>query len=391
MSHFTVVVAVRADDAQDAEDRLDDLLEPFNENREMPPYVDWCDDDTVARAVKFYRENPEHCTEDGEGPAKPFDDYVTEGNLEAFNEWGRMAVGGYCADDRHAGVYDAESHRFGYMSRYNPDSKWDWWQLGGRWNGFWQLKPGVRVGSLPVPAWRQALGGPVGDDRVEGSQTIPNADETSVAILGNSGVFGNDVGENFEGRADLARKGDIDFETARTLAVQEADATYDKFEATIKGLDDPSKWVTWQEFRVRTFVDHGIDPDANYSLVEDETERERLIAQYREVMDRARAGYHSLPWIEALREADLDSFFGEVVEDFCVRDGGRERFLERARLSAGRGYALLIDGNWYQKGEMGWFGIASNELDPDDWAKQYWRLVDALPDDVYLAAVDMHI
>lgn len=23
------------------------------------------------------------------------------------------------------------------LTTYNPDSKWDWWQIGGRWNGYW--------------------------------------------------------------------------------------------------------------------------------------------------------------------------------------------------------------------------------------------------------------
>ena len=53
-------------------------------------------------------------------------DYV----MSPFNE--NMAVEPYecdCGDPEHP------------MTTYNPDSKWDWWVVGGRWGGYWTLKP----------------------------------------------------------------------------------------------------------------------------------------------------------------------------------------------------------------------------------------------------------
>src|SRR5262245_46231598 len=142
MSHSTVTVVLR--NCATTEEALSDLaqvLEPFDENKEdVEPYPEWLDAEQVQRAQEFYREHPEYC--DGEqGPPKPFDEYVTEGNLEAWNEWTKQAAGAYGGNSPQHGIYDAEQDRFGYLCTYNPRSRWDWWELGGRWHGFYQLKP----------------------------------------------------------------------------------------------------------------------------------------------------------------------------------------------------------------------------------------------------------
>ena len=380
MSHYTVTIAIRdCSDAEEAYDRLDNLLEPFSEHLDVPHDV-WCDQDEVDKAVAFYRENPQFSGDEG-GPVKPFDEYVTEGNLEAFAEWSRQAVGAYCAGGRDDGLYDAEAHRFGYRSTYNPQSQWDWWELGGRWHGYLQLKPGVKVGARR----RAFLLPPVGTDqgRVNAENSVPAADETCVAILGPGGVFGDDPTENFEGRADLARKSDIDFDARRTLAAQQAEVTYDKFEEATKGLEIPP---TWAETVRTVHFDHDLDPDKPWSEWSEEEQGKR-----EEVMNTARRTFADYPWVKVVREAKLAGIFGDLHEEFCVFEGGRSTYVERAHLDAGVTFAALIDGTWYESGRMGWFGMASDEKDPGAWAREFWRLIESLPDDVYLAVVDCHI
>ena len=431
MSHSVVTVVIRnAANTQEAEAMLDALLDPFDENMEMEPYPNWCDADDVEHVSRFYREHPEYCPGSDEhsldqgGPVKPFDEYVTEGNLEAWNEWTRQAIGAYHGNGRDTGIYDAEEDRFGYLSTYNPDSRWDWWALGGRWHGFFQLKPKVEVGSEPMPAWRSKLiesTAGFGMDAVEGAQNIPNFDGTQAALLGNSGVGGDDPSENFEARADLARKGDIDFDLMRALAGQRAEAEYDKFEEATKGLPIPDPW---DDVLKRTFFDNDTDPDETFEgyvmskaekqvsgeLVEgstgsfvdpltgqkpappnDDEEQQAWVEHRREIAQQARVIYNDQPFIKALAEANLNSFFGDPLQDWCVNEGGRATYVERAIDKAGASLAVLIDGVWHERGQMGWFGMASNEKDPGDWHAQQRRIIDSLPDDVYLAAVDVHI
>jgi hypothetical protein len=76
------------------------------------------------------------------------------------------------------GEYGADEEGLYQWSTYNPLSKWDWWALGGRWHGFYKIKPGAKgmlgepgaFDNAPVPdAWDVArkgdiIAGPPGRD-----------------------------------------------------------------------------------------------------------------------------------------------------------------------------------------------------------------------------------
>lgn len=105
-------------------------------------------------------------------------------------------------------------HKYGYavvrdgelikaIDRTNPNAHWDWYQLGGRWNGFFAMKPGTE-----------------GETGSPGLMTAP-------------------AGEN---RADQARKGDIDFEGMRAEREAEAREQYQKFHALVGDLPKPRSW-----------------------------------------------------------------------------------------------------------------------------------------------------
>lgn len=50
-----------------------------------------------------------------------------------------------------------------------------------------------------------------------------------------------------------------------------------------------------------------------------------------------------------------------------------------------------VDGEWCEKGEMGWFGLVSNESDESSWNSQFKDYVRFLDDDCLVTAVDFHI
>lgn len=53
-------------------------------------------------------------------------------------------------------------------------------------------------------------------------------------------------------------------------------------------------------------------------------------------------------------------------------------------------YAFIdIHGNWYEKGEMGWFGMSSNEN--PDWGTKWKEIYDSVPEDYTIVIVDCHI
>lgn len=106
MSHFSVLVASRS------ENEVESLLAPYQENN-----MDTC-------PLEFL-EFEDH-TEEIE---KEYEDYEFTND---FDDISQMALELY-------GYERVSGGRYGCW--YNPDAKWDWYQLGGRWGGL-PLKSG---------------------------------------------------------------------------------------------------------------------------------------------------------------------------------------------------------------------------------------------------------
>lgn len=49
------------------------------------------------------------------------------------------------------------------------------------------------------------------------------------------------------------------------------------------------------------------------------------------------------------------------------------------------------DGEWYEKGEMGWFAITTNEVDKDTWQETFNEYLSTVEDECLVTVVDFHI
>ena len=55
-------------------------------------------------------------------------------------------------------------------------------------------------------------------------------------------------------------------------------------------------------------------------------------------------------------------------------------------------YAVLYQGLWISRGEMGWFGVSMNEqYDEREWENKVWELIDNASDDTLFSFYDLHI
>lgn len=55
-------------------------------------------------------------------------------------------------------------------------------------------------------------------------------------------------------------------------------------------------------------------------------------------------------------------------------------------------YAFVTtNGEWVERGEMGWFGISSNEMNEDEWDSKFREYLKTLDKDIILTLVDCHI
>lgn len=105
MSHFSVLV-VGTD--------IDGQLAPFDENLEVEPYKVTLSEEDQNRMLEFYRREKN----------KP--DMTKEEVCEYWDSW-----------DWWIEWWVDEDWNIYKMSTYNPDSKWDWCEIGWRWA--WKL------------------------------------------------------------------------------------------------------------------------------------------------------------------------------------------------------------------------------------------------------------
>ncbi len=54
-------------------------------------------------------------------------------------------------------------------------------------------------------------------------------------------------------------------------------------------------------------------------------------------------------------------------------------------------FAVLKDGQWYESGEMGWWGMVSDKKADEEWEAEWRKLIEDLPDDTLLSVYDVHI
>ena len=50
-------------------------------------------------------------------------------------------------------------------------------------------------------------------------------------------------------------------------------------------------------------------------------------------------------------------------------------------------FALIINGKWYEKGKMGWWGFVSDKKEENEWEDEFRQLIDKLPNETELSAI----
>jgi len=271
MSHFSVLVIGKDIEKQ---------LAPFQENNM---------DDCPAEFMKFMA-----CPRSG-GDSQTFDS----------EEAAKIALG----DD-----FDPED---AYWE--NPNRKWDWFKVGGRWTGYFKMKP------------------------------------SAIGVVGRPGLM-TPAAE--VGHADQALKRDIDFDGMRQAAMEKAANLFDKVVSVIGPYLEG--FVPWTAMREA----HAGDIDA------------------------ARSAYHAQPAKVALQDCGDKNLAWITVEDFLC---SREEYIKRAHDGAIETFAVVKDGQWYESGSMGWWGIVADEKDASEWNAQFAGLLDSLDAETLLTVVDCHI
>jgi hypothetical protein len=245
---------------------------------------------------------------------------------------------GYIVLDEHGDVAQV-------IRRTNPNSKWDWWTVGGRWSGLFEQPDGRAVDAIQKRDWNY-------------QQQIDEARQRY-------GRYWDDIQAATEGLP--------------------AFKTFEQLHAEMGDAPEPTR----EEVREELTRNSGIEPteDAlNRAFERAKCDKLRLV----------RPAYHSQPVVEALKTVKRFDSPSETIVDEWMPDydkyltGDRETFVEREAFSAIGSFALIdLDGNWVQRGKMGWFAMVSDA--DSQWPKPALAVLDALPDDAWLVNVDCHI
>lgn len=292
MSHFAVLVIGENPELQ---------LEPFDENLECEAYcVGDVSEADKEQMLRYYNRT----------------DVVYNTFEECYREKGV---------EWNGNAWRLEDGVWKEYSTYNPDSKWDWYQLGGRWTGaFIKLKDGAQ-GTLGSRSW---------------------ASERNVA-----GV-------------DQAYKKDIDFDAIKRDARNGAIKTYRECAEKCGGCI-PHPPLSWNEI-IHSNEFGNLD-----------------INQKREL-------YHSQEEVKTWKDkVNEGNPFGYLLEDFQCTE---EEYANRAELNSFIPYAVLYEGEWISRGDMGWWGITTNEhFSENEWVKKVWGLIDSCDDNTLFSFYDLHI
>ena len=155
------------------------------------------------------------------------------------------------------------------------------------------------------------------------------------------------------GWCDSALKRDIDFEGMRAAAQEREAKRFDAYLSVLAGREEPD----WEVIR------------AKYSEAD---------------IGKARKEYHDHPVIIDLRK---EKFWSTEH----LRGKTLEQVIAAARNEAVSTFAVLKDGQWYERGSMGWWGIIVDEEDAATWHQKVSELLDSIPNDERISIVDCHI
>jgi hypothetical protein len=223
--------------------------------------------------------------------------------------------------------------RFGYWE--NPNAKWDWYRLGGRWSGFFKLKLGAE--------------GTLGEADILGKPAEPRTG------------------------ADQALKGDIDFEAMMDAGGEKARERYEKLERLCGGTIPKIE---------RSWDDIWADPTIEGS------EKKRDFYHSQPALKKIAYLRTEMAKDKSTSKEDQSFLIWLDLEEYQT---SKEEFIYNAGNSAITTFALIRDGKWFEKGSMGWWGMVSNEKDKKEWHNKFATLIADLPDNTLLSVYDCHI
>lgn len=302
-----------------------------------------------------------------------------ESREELMKEWEEENKEDYSTFEQFVEEYYGYEFIDGKIGRMtNPNAKWDWWQIGGRCSGMLMLKDEY-FEALRHLSELEARNKPIPDSLRE--------NVNGIAVGKKSWINANKEIEQF--MVDSARKDQIDFVGMQAREEKSAREEYKTFKEIVAGREllsfeqckefyNVDQWLAQTEENALENIEGTIAA----SIGEEGDCKNLATVDVRSPIDKARDKYNGQEVVKDLKK--YGPFFHESL--FIE---GEEQYVNHCRNSAVSTFAVLYDGQWIQKGDMGWWACVSNE--DENWGENYSDLLDKIPEDKFLTVVDCHI
>lgn len=341
MSHFTVLVLT----PHDRQSELEERLQPFHE------FECTGTNDRYVLDVDVTAECQEHGL-DWYG----LED-LTITSLDQLDKANTHKYG--------YALLDADGNLLKAVNRTNPNKKWDWWTVGGRWNGILPVK---RPALLPSGNGDEGVAGLRGGEINFLMDLYLDDRPRFEALVARYGVEKAEEITAFFALSALPPRAyvnsaplrEIDWDSIKEKELAEAEKTYTTFH---------TRWASLPPAQAT-------DKD-----LEKWQENVYIRAAFPDVHDFAR-------WNQQQPTFDDDFFWVSWTEMQALRFLTLDAYVAQAHSALT--YALVDqNGNWLGRGEMGWFGMDSNHDQTYD--QKFWETIANTPENWYATVVDCHI
>lgn len=242
--------------------------------------------------------------------------------------------------------YDPDANQFYRMT--NPNAKWDWWSVGGRWTGYFKPNYDPDTDERNQETCFLCKGSGKREDMPE---------QEKCNGCNGTGTRAKWPTQWAKVEEDQVQFKDIPFAALRAEKEQKAAEKYDKVASIVDGRE----YKTFEQLREL----HGAGNT-----------------------DKARDEYWAQPVVRDVSAARA-VYFGEGPEDVVGED--RATYIKKRGDTAGVPFAIVDQGKWYEKGEMGWWAVVSNEKDQNAWNEECQKLFASLDPNFWVTVVDCHI
>ena len=352
MSHFSVLVFTKGCPSQE---QLSDILMPWHEfecTGHDNQYVQDIDKTDEAR--------------------EEYESRVPTKDHETFAEW---AHGWYGSPIIKQGETVGEDCKYGYIltngdgdvlkiiDRTNPNAKWDWWQIGGRYANKFSMK-----NPLDDPRnWETCtLCGGTG----KRTDDIGNAQRMINPEYGCNGCEGTGKSEKWPSRwvteGDQVRLVDLDYDGLKEKAVKQR-------EDWVRDIIKKSE-CTREDVALACALDR------------------KAHAEWLTLAEPKPRGPEYTKWLEA-KGGDYPTLVNVKRRVWDLPTIAEGQTLDAWVKAAPpiTAFAVVKDGKWYDRGDMGWWGCVSNEKDEHEWEREVAKLMSVYESDDWVTCVDCHI